>query len=120
MFQIKVLEKIKVHILHSVTFFPENLAVYEITSKNMVEPERPQMTIRRRVACWIRLQVRKHTPMHPHPHTRAHRNMQYLLLFHGNSGFVNVSQCYVIRTLAISLQACSQRNLNPPYLSHLH
>jgi len=26
-------------------FFSENLAVYEITWKNMVEPDRPQMTI---------------------------------------------------------------------------
>jgi hypothetical protein len=27
------------------TFSPENRAVYEIMSKNMVEPERPQMTL---------------------------------------------------------------------------
>ena len=33
--------------------FSENRAVYEIMSKNVVEPERPQMTTRRRVACWI-------------------------------------------------------------------
>ena len=35
-------------------FFSENRAVYEIMSKNVVEPERPQMaTWRMRVACWI-------------------------------------------------------------------
>ena len=39
----KVVEKVKVHILCSVTF-PENRAVYEIMSKNLEEPERPQMT----------------------------------------------------------------------------
>jgi hypothetical protein len=44
MFQTKVVEKIKTHILFSVTF-PENRAVYEIMWKNMVQGNRPQMTI---------------------------------------------------------------------------
>jgi hypothetical protein len=35
-------EKIKTHILRSIPFL--NRAVYEITSKNMVEPEGPQRT----------------------------------------------------------------------------
>jgi hypothetical protein len=34
-------------------FSPENQAVCETMSKNMVQPERPQMAISRRVACWI-------------------------------------------------------------------
>jgi hypothetical protein len=40
-----VLEKVKkkTHILRSVNFFSENRAVNEIMSKNLVEPERPQM-----------------------------------------------------------------------------
>jgi hypothetical protein len=33
MFQTKVVEKIKTHILGPITFFPENSAVYEITWK---------------------------------------------------------------------------------------
>jgi len=43
----KVVEKIKTHILCSITFFfsPENRAVYEIMWKNIVERGRPQMTI---------------------------------------------------------------------------
>jgi hypothetical protein len=54
MFQIKFVQKIKTYILRSVTFFsPENRAIYEIMSKNVMEPERPQMTTWRRVACWI-------------------------------------------------------------------
>ena len=45
MFQAKVVEKIKTHIVCSITP-PENRAVYE--------PDRPQMTIwRMRIACWI-------------------------------------------------------------------
>jgi hypothetical protein len=41
--KIKVVEKIKTHILCSKTF-SENRVVYEIMSKNMVDPEVPQMT----------------------------------------------------------------------------
>jgi hypothetical protein len=51
MFQTNV-EKIKTHILCSITFFPENRAVYEMMWKNNVEPGRPQMTIWRMcIAC---------------------------------------------------------------------
>jgi len=47
MFQTAVVEEIKTHILHSVTSFIENHAVYEIMWKNIVQPGRPQMTVRR-------------------------------------------------------------------------
>jgi hypothetical protein len=44
MFQTKVAEKIKTHILHSITScFSENCAVGEIIWKNMVEPYRPEI-----------------------------------------------------------------------------
>jgi hypothetical protein len=47
MFQTKVVEKIKTHILCSVTFFSsENSAVYEIMWKNIVDSDWPQMKIR--------------------------------------------------------------------------
>jgi len=53
MFQIKVVENIKTHILSSVTFF-ENRTVYEIMWKNTVEQGRPQLTIwRMRIVCCI-------------------------------------------------------------------
>ena len=42
------------HFVFNNFFFFENLAVYEIMWKNMVQPDRPQMTIRcMRIACWI-------------------------------------------------------------------
>jgi hypothetical protein len=41
----KVVDKIKTHVLRSVTYFSENRAVYEIMWKNMIELDRPQMTI---------------------------------------------------------------------------
>jgi hypothetical protein len=53
MFQVKVVEKIKGHILSSVLFFFENCVIYETVSKNTVLTERQQMAIWQRVACWI-------------------------------------------------------------------
>jgi hypothetical protein len=44
MFQTSDVEKIKTRILCSVSF-PENLAVYDIMWKNMVEPGQLQVTI---------------------------------------------------------------------------
>jgi hypothetical protein len=57
MFQITFVEKIKIHILSSRTyFFFENLAVYDTMSKNVVE--------------WVH--ERKHTPAPVHTHTHTH------------------------------------------------
>jgi hypothetical protein len=54
MLQTEVVEKIKTHILCSVTFFFENCTVGEIMWKNITERGRPQMRIwRMRIACWI-------------------------------------------------------------------
>jgi hypothetical protein len=55
MFRTKAVEKIATHILRSTIFFSfQNRAVYEIMRKNMVEPDRLQMTIRpMRIASWI-------------------------------------------------------------------
>ena len=41
----KAVEKIKTHILYIVTIFPENRGVYVIVCENIVEPDRPQLTI---------------------------------------------------------------------------
>ena len=52
MFQTKVVEKIKTHILCSAIFF--NHAVYEIMWKNNAEVTRPQMIIwHMHIACWL-------------------------------------------------------------------
>ena len=63
MIRTKVVQKIKTHILCSITFFsPENRAVYEIMWTNMAEPDIPQMTIwRMRIACWITKSTDIHT-----------------------------------------------------------
>jgi hypothetical protein len=41
----KVVEKIKTHFMFNNFFSPESCAVYEIMCKNMLQPDRPQMTI---------------------------------------------------------------------------
>jgi hypothetical protein len=54
MFQTNLVEKIKTHILCSVTFFFRNHAVYEIMWQRIVELYRLQMTILRMcIALWI-------------------------------------------------------------------
>jgi len=53
MFQMKVAEKFKTHILYSIIFFL-NRAAYGVMWKNIVEAGRPQLAIwRMRFACWI-------------------------------------------------------------------
>ena len=48
------LTNLKIYIFCYIYFFVENSAVYETMWKNIVEPDRPQMTIwRMRIACWI-------------------------------------------------------------------
>jgi len=40
----KMLDEIKTHLIFS-KIFPENLAIYEIIWKNIVQPYRPQMAV---------------------------------------------------------------------------
>jgi hypothetical protein len=62
MFPTKIVEKIKTHILYSVTFISENRAVYDIIWKNIVDRAKPQITIWRvRVARWILKATNTHT-----------------------------------------------------------
>jgi len=63
MFQTKILEELERQILlvRSI-IFPENRAVYEIMWKNIVDRDRPQMTVwRMRIACWIPNATNTHT-----------------------------------------------------------
>ena len=72
--------------------FPEDRAVYELMWKNVVEPDRPQMTIRRmRCACWIPKATDTHS--------------EYVILgaFRRQQCLRGRAQCYVIRTLPVLL-----------------
>jgi hypothetical protein len=60
----EIVEKIKTHVL-SKNFFLENHGRYEVMCKTIVEPNRPQMTIRgMRIACWITKAKKTHTHTH--------------------------------------------------------
>jgi len=45
MYHTKIVDKIKTHVLVSITFYIENRAVYKIMWRNFVQLDRPQMTI---------------------------------------------------------------------------
>ena len=62
MFKIKVVEKVKTHVLRSVTIFSGNLAVYETMCRNVVASGRPQTTIwRMSIACWVHKSTNTHS-----------------------------------------------------------
>jgi hypothetical protein len=80
-----------------------NCAVYEIILKNLVDPHRPQMIIRRmRFACW----VSKVT--HTHTHTQTHT--QYVIFLYVHCLFclirnlLSISLCYSNRTIYVFLE----------------
>jgi hypothetical protein len=75
----KCRENQNTHFLFS-NFFPENRAVYEIMWKNVVEPERPQTTMWRRVACWISKAKRSHA--HARARASTHTQTHTLSLSH--------------------------------------
>jgi hypothetical protein len=92
MFQIQVLEKIKTHFTFN-DFCSHDCAIYEIMSKNMVEPERTQTN----GACAL-------YPISKQAHATARAATQkYVTLtaFHGNNGVVNQPHCYVTGILSL-------------------
>ena len=91
MFQIKCVENIKTHILCSVTLFQKSCRLWD-NVENIVERGRTQIKVRRsRVGCWIRKA------------TNTLSEYVILSVFHCNSGYANVPQYYVIRSLTILL-----------------
>jgi hypothetical protein len=113
----KFIEKIKTHILCSVTFFFfENRDVYEIMSKNAVQPDCRRQYGAALYTGLVRLYARKNmpAPVHPHTHTRAHKRTRTHLhtpincFFHCNNGFVNGPPCDVIRTLSVLFKYVSK------------
>jgi hypothetical protein len=66
MFQTKIVEKIKTHILCLVTFL-QNSTIYEITWKDIVEWSRRQMTVWYiHIACWISKATNTHRLCNTH------------------------------------------------------
>ena len=105
MFQLKVVQKIKTHILCSVTFF-ENRAVYEIMWKNFVEWGTPQMAI------WIML-VTRWIPKA----TNKHSIYVMLIALPCKNSCKNAPQYYVIRTLLPLMTFCFPYIFSGHYVS---
>ena len=68
----------KTQILCSITFF-ENRAVYEILSKNLVQPEGPQMTSQFG-AHWISKTIYTHTHARAHASGRTHTHRYIIII----------------------------------------
>ena len=92
MFQAKVVEKIKTHILCSVTFFSLNRAVYERMWKNISEPDRPQATWRMRIDCMLNKTANTHSE---HVIPTAFPQQQWL---HEHALHVHCLSCYLSGT----------------------
>ena len=72
------------------SFFSGNRAVYETMWQNIVGSDRTQMTVRcMRIAYWI------------HRATNTQSENVILIVFHGNNGYANALQCYVIHILPV-------------------
>ena len=83
MFQIKVAEKFKTHILCSITVF-ENRAFYESMCKNTVHPVRPQTTM-----------VHAHCMMDTDGYKCRFRMLLILIDFHCIISGTKAPQCYI-------------------------
>jgi hypothetical protein len=94
MFQTNVAEKIKTHILCSVTFFFfEKGVVYEIVCKNIVQTigHDDNMIRRMRFASWITNST----------DTLSEYAIIYCF-FHGNNGYANAPRCCVYKHTGVS------------------
>ena len=95
MFQIKVVEKIRTHILCPVTFSRKSCRLWD-NVENYGGAREAADGKWRRVACWVSKAT--HAESHAracaytHTHTQ-HRNMQYLLLFHGHNCYAKAPRC---------------------------
>jgi hypothetical protein len=116
MFQTKVVDKIKKHILCSLTFFLKNPAIFE-RFKNIVQSDRPQMTVwRMRFSCWITKA------------TNTHSEYIIIISFPLQQWLHERALCYMARTLPIlfrqvpafwrnllPLSQCSKLQIYPAY-----
>jgi hypothetical protein len=112
MFSIKVVEKIKTHILCSITFFRKSWRLWDNIEKSTWSQKRHKWrhNMAHRVACKISNATRAHSHSHAHalrhPHAcaRTHRQIRTSntrIAFPRQQWFANAPQCYVTRILPI-------------------
>jgi hypothetical protein len=110
MFSKKVVEKIKSHILWSVTFSSENRAVYEIISKKILWGLRGHKW-RHKMAhtrCMLDKQGYTHTHTNPsgHPHTRTRTHLRTICNAYCFSTSTKVSWTFLNVKLYIHCLSC--------------
>jgi hypothetical protein len=98
MFEIKVVEEIKTHILYSLTSPPppENRALYNIEKYGGVREDANKWRLR--VTYWISKPIRAQTHSQARASTHTHiQREKYMMLIavHGNNGFVNARHCHI-------------------------
>ena len=123
MFQLKVVEKIKIYIFSSETLSRISCRLWD-NVENVIEPERPQMTIWRGVAGWIskathaQAHVRSHAPTPTHTRARActhtHTEMFNTYCFSMAEMVswtrLNVSCAYIAYLVLLFCVTCDVRN----------
>jgi len=88
MFQTNFEEEIKTHVLCSVTIFRNSYHLWDNVKKNIVERDKPQMTIwRTHILCWTSKATNTHTQV-----------VWYSSLSHYKNGCTNAPYYYVLRT----------------------
>ena len=133
MFKVEVVEKVKTFILCPITLFAENLAVYEMIQKNVVEPETPHSTWYMRVAYCISKATRAkaRSPHAPTPtRTRTHTEVCNTHCFstatvvswtrHDVTLYVHCLYCWysmwmVRRLIGNNALSCGRYKKSPPF-----
>jgi hypothetical protein len=108
MFQIKVVEKIKTHILHIITFFRKSCGFWENVEKLGGAREAAQ------TAVW-------HRTAYVQPHARTHTHIQkYVIItaFPRQQWCLNTPQRYVLRTKPILFSHPTYRTCSLCYYQH--
>jgi hypothetical protein len=117
------------------SFFPENRVSYEKVLKNAVDTEKQQMTICRRVTCWIskatRVQAhasaREPTPIHiwkhaharTHPHAGTHTQKHVILTAFPRQRYFQ-ERASVLRYTYIAPHFCFKKNTGRFYHKCTH
>jgi hypothetical protein len=104
----KFVEKIKTHILCSITFFRKSCRLWDNVEKYGRTRQATDDNIIRRMcfACWVTKATNTHS--------------EYIVLIHGNNGYANAPQCYGIRTLSVLFTSTTETvRLGKEWLSEI-
>jgi hypothetical protein len=107
--------------------FSENRIVYEIMSKNLVQPEKPQATWCMRVACSIskatraKAHARAHAPTPTATHTHTHSRTQKYVIYSfsmATRGFIKAPQYNIYSYVAPSSSVLLSKKIHFQFLCH--